>query len=312
MPVTLTDIERKKRIDHVVDYIFSNFDGQISLQTLAGVANYSPFHLQKVFKQIIGDSPKQYILKLRLETAFHLLVIHPQKSIREIAIDSGFSSPAVFSRAIKSYFGHSPEQIRHLPHREKMRLLHSAAPKSVPAQTPIVAPPSSSTAHCPAPTTGSAPSAEKTTIHTLKKASVKGIYLVVPFDEPEVIQGAFNQLSRIARAHDWVVPGSGMYGILGPHQRNTYKAFLPVHQTVPGTDRFPLVEIEGGQFATFKVRGDLRQTNKAAHYFYHRWLPDSGFKIAGVTGFETFSGNPALIPYYQLEREIHIPIEPAL
>ena len=103
-----------------------------------------------------------------------------------------------------------------------------------------------------------------------------------------------------------------MYGILGPHQRNTYKAFLPVNTKAPVTDKFPFVEIKGGQFATFKVRGNLRQTNKAAHYFYHRWLPESGFKIAGVTGFETFSENPATTPYYQLEREIHIPIEPAL
>ena len=297
------ETERKRRIDHVVDYIFSNLDGEISLQTLAGIANYSPFHLQKVFKQLIGDSPKQYIIKLRLETAFHLLIIHPQKSIQEISTESGFSSPAVFSRAIKSYFGHSPEQLRHLPHREKMKLLHTSTSKSELDQAPTPN---------PAPAANSTLSTGKTTIHTIKKASVAGIYLVVPFDHPGEIKQAFDQLSRIARSHDWITPGSGMYGILGPHQRNTYKAFLPVNTKGPGTDKFPFVEIKGGQFATFKVRGNLRQTNKAAHYFYHRWLPESGFKIAGVTGFETFSENPATTPYYQLEREIHIPIEPAL
>lgn len=299
------DTEHKRRIDRVVDYIFGNLDGPISLQTLAGVANYSPFHLQKVFKQIIGDSPKQYILKLRLETAFHLLIIHPQKSIREIAIDSGFSSPAVFSRAVKRYFGHSPEQIRQLSHREKMNLLHTVTPKSAPARKATVTP-------GPAPAAGNTLSTGATIIHTSKKTSVTGIYLVAPFDHPGEIQRAFSQLSGIGRSHDWTTPASGMCGILGPHQRNTYKAFLPVSAPAPGIDKFPLVEIKGGLFATFKVRGDLRQTNKVAHYFYHRWLPDSGFKIAGVTGFETFSENPALTPYYQLEREIHIPIEPAL
>jgi len=184
------ETERKRRIDHVIDYIFGNLDGQISLQTLAGVANYSPFHLQRVFKQIIGDSPKQYIIKLRLETAFHLLIIHPQKSIQEIAIESGFSSPAVFSRAIKSYFSHSPEQLRHLPHREMMNLLHTAASRSGPGQTPIPD---------PAPAASSTLSAGKVTIHTIKKASVTGIYLFAPFDHPGKIQQAFNQLSRIAR-----------------------------------------------------------------------------------------------------------------
>jgi len=301
MPGNPADTDRKKRIGHVVDYIFGNLDSQISLQTLAGVANYSSFHLQKVFKQIIGESPKQYIIRLRLETAFHLLVIHPQKSIQEIALESGFSSPSVFSRAIKSYFGHSPEQVRSLPHKEKMRLLHTVTPKS---GTPL-----SVSSHNLAPATPPLPAP---TVRTLKKASVKGIYLVAPFDHPEKIQGAFNQLSRFARSHDWVAPEPGMYGILGPHQRNTYKAFFPVKSTVRGTDEFPLAEIKGGQFAVFKVRGDLRQTNKAVHHFYHQWLPENGFKISGITGFETFSGNPALTPYYQLEREIHIPIEPAL
>jgi hypothetical protein len=33
------ETERKRRIDHVIDYIFGNLDGQISLQTLASVAN---------------------------------------------------------------------------------------------------------------------------------------------------------------------------------------------------------------------------------------------------------------------------------
>lgn len=305
MPVNISNIERKRRIDHTLHHIFGHLDGPLSLQSLAGVAHYSPFHLQKVFKQLIGESPKQYILKLRLETAFHLMIIHPQKPIQEISIDAGFSSPAVFSRAIKNYFGHSPEQIRDMPHKEKMKLLHTATQKSAPDQTPTTTP-------SPAPTADSTLSAGKATIHTVKKACVTGIYLIAPFDHPGKIQAAFNQLFMIARSHDWSTPGSGMYGILSPHQRNTYKAFLPVNPAAPGIDNFPLIEIKGGQFATFKVRGDLKQTNKAAHYFYNRWLPDSGFKIAGVTGFETFSDNPSLTPYYQLEREIHIPIEPAL
>jgi AraC family transcriptional regulator len=292
-----TDTEHKRRIDHVIDYIFGHLDAQISLQTLAGVANYSPFHLQKLFKHIIGDSPKQYIIKLRLETAFHLLIIHPQKSIQEIAIDSGFSSPSVFSRAIKGYFNYSPEQIRNLDHREKMKLLHTATPKSVPDQ----AHGSDSSLH-----TG------KVLIHTIKKESIKGMYLVAPFDNATEIQRAFTTLSRIARSHDLPAAGSTLYGILCPHQRNVYKAFLPISKDTVGMEKFTVTEIKGGNFATFKVRGNLRQTNKAAHYFYHRWLPESGYKIAGVTGFETFSDNPVSTPYYQLEREIHIPIEPAL
>jgi AraC family transcriptional regulator len=291
------DNDQKRRIDQVVNYISEHLDDQVSLETLAGVAHYSPFHLQKVFKQIVGDSPKQYMIKLRLETAFHLLVIHPQKSVQEISAESGFSSPAVFSRAIRGYFGHSPEQIRQLSHRAKMKLLHSFTPKSFPKQSPIPG------------GAGGDRQEGKPTIRVIKRGSVKGIYFLAPFDKPEEIQLAFKQLAKIAGVHEW--PGSGMYGLLGPHQRNSYKAFLPVDQEAEGTDKFTFTEIKGGTFATFKVRGDLKQVNKAAHYFYREWLPDSGYKIAGTTGFETFAENPAFTPYHQLEREIHIPIGPA-
>ncbi|MDP4149658.1 MAG: helix-turn-helix domain-containing protein [Bacteroidota bacterium] len=290
------DIEHKRKISHVIDHILGNPDGRISLQALGAVANYSPFHLQKVFKQVVGESPKQYMIKLRLETAFHLLIIHPHKSIREISIDGGFSSPAVFSRAIKSYFGHSPEQLRELSHRERMKLLHTATRKA--AREPI-------------PITYSSLSSGNTIIHSIRRESIKGIYLLAPFDNPREIQRAFKELSKIAISHDWVTPATTPCGILSPHQRNMYRAFLPVDPTAAGVDCFPHTVIKGGKYASFKVRGDLRQTNKMAHYFYQRWLPESGYKISGVTGFETFSGDPANTPYDQVEREIHIPIEPA-
>ena len=51
MPGNPANIDYKRRIDQVIDYIFGHPDTQISLQTLAGVANYSPFHLQKIFNQ---------------------------------------------------------------------------------------------------------------------------------------------------------------------------------------------------------------------------------------------------------------------
>jgi AraC family transcriptional regulator len=297
MPGILADAEHKKRIDHVIDYILANPATEISLQNLAGLAHYSPFHLQKIFKEIIGESPKQYILKLRLETAFHLLIIHPHKSIQEIAADSGFSSPAVFSRAIKSYFGHSPGQLRELSHIQKMKILYAVNQKS--PRHPVTSSPASS---------GPGP----VTIRIVKKGPVKGIYRIAPFDDPEKIQQAFQELNRIARTRDWVTEKPILYGILTPHQRNTYKALLPLTREDPASNKFPLTEIKSGTFATFTVRGDLKQTNRAVHYFYNSWLPESGYKIADVTGFETFSENPASTCYSQLEREIHIPIEPAV
>ena len=307
-----TEIARKKRIDHVIDHILANLTSEISLETLAGVANYSPFHLQKTFKEIVGESPKQYIIKLRLETAFHLIVIHPQKSIQEISLDCGFSSHAVFTRAIKNYFGHSPEQLRNLPHKARMKIFHALSPGraagleresgSMRESGLTREPGKTQSTDIPAPTP----------VRIIKKEPVKGVYLIAPSDDPLEIQRSFKALSAIAGVRDRGTTGSEskMYGILSPHQRNIYRAFIPYNKEVSGTNDLHITEIKGGKFASFKVRGDLKQTYRAAHYFYRQWLPDNGYKIAGVTGFETFSGDPASTSYLQLEREIHIPIEP--
>jgi len=154
------------------------------------------------------------------------------------------------------------------------------------------------------------PAAAQPVIRVIRREPVKGIYQLTTFNQPAQIQQAFKALTRFANTRG--LPLKGLTGILAPLQRNTYKAFLPLRDAPPQSSPFPISEIKGGTFATFTVCGDLKQTKKAAHYFLHRWLPANGYKIAGVAGFETFTEDPTAAPYLQLQRQIHIPIEPAL
>jgi AraC family transcriptional regulator len=93
------------RINRAVNYIHENPSQDLSLERLARIANYSPFHFEKLFAAIIGETPKQYILRIRLETAAHALVMFVHRSITDIALDSGFSSSATFSRGSESILG---------------------------------------------------------------------------------------------------------------------------------------------------------------------------------------------------------------
>jgi YesN/AraC family two-component response regulator len=47
--------EHQRRIDSVIDYILKHINEPVSLKTLAEVAHYSPFYLQKLFKQFTAD-----------------------------------------------------------------------------------------------------------------------------------------------------------------------------------------------------------------------------------------------------------------
>lgn len=288
-----TSKEHKKRIDAVIDYISKNINNDISLQALAQVANYSPFHLQKLFKQLTGESPKQYILKIRLETALLLMVIHPYKPLKEIALDAGFSSPSVFSRAVKNYFGISPEEIRGCSPKERMQVFKSKKPKAthqigIDAKNAII----------------------KLDIQIKKTETIRGFYLMAPCDDIAKIQESFKELLQIAITNDLLPDYKKIYGILSPHQGNIYKTFVAVnkHQQLP--KKFNVTEIKAGKYVTFKIRGDIKESIAAGHFLYHNWLPENGYKIADIVRFEVFSENPATTPYHKLNREVYVPVEP--
>jgi len=100
------------RINRVIDYIDKHLDEAISLQALAKVAHFSPFHFHRIFKAIVGETLNQFIQRLRVEKAAGMLVANPRKSITEVALECGFSGSASFARAFKEFFHISASQWR--------------------------------------------------------------------------------------------------------------------------------------------------------------------------------------------------------
>jgi AraC family transcriptional regulator len=286
----------RERVDKVINYILKNMNDDLSLNTLSNIANYSPFHFQKLFKLIMDESPKQYIIRLRLETAIHLLLIHPHKSIFEISMDCGFSSPAVFSRAFKNYFGISSQEMRLSAFLKK-----SSHGKG--GQFPFT--------HNSEEHSGKSTKRTDQIIIQIKKIeAITGIYLLAPFGDMPKIQKSFKEIMQLAETNDLMIDSSKICGILSPHERNNYKTFVAINTAQLIPDKFFVTEIRSGKYATFKVKGDFKNTIKAGEYFYHHWLPDSGYKIADILGFEMFAENPSKIIYEKIEREIFIPVEP--
>jgi AraC family transcriptional regulator len=66
------------RIRKVLAYIQENLSVDVPLAKMAEIANFSPFHFQKLFTQYVGESPKQYVLRLRIERIAHNLKLYPE------------------------------------------------------------------------------------------------------------------------------------------------------------------------------------------------------------------------------------------
>ena len=83
-------------------------DEIISVPFLSELCGVSEQYLRRLFQAEFGYSPAIYIRLLRLEYAKSLLETN-EYSVTDIAMLSGFNSPAYFSREFKKEYGVSPK-----------------------------------------------------------------------------------------------------------------------------------------------------------------------------------------------------------
>ena len=98
------------RIAPVIRYIEQNFANQLDIDSIADMAGMSSSSLHEHFKQATSLSPMQFVKKLRLHSAYSMLLTGNQAS--DAAYQVGYSSPSQFSREFKRFFGSSPSDIQ--------------------------------------------------------------------------------------------------------------------------------------------------------------------------------------------------------
>jgi len=101
-----------KRINRVFTYIEENLDAELSLETVASIANYSPFHFHRIFKAITKETLNAYVLRKRMEKSASVLIRKQEVSISELSLQYGFNSNSAFTRAFKQFYGISPTAFR--------------------------------------------------------------------------------------------------------------------------------------------------------------------------------------------------------
>ncbi|MCA1995365.1 MAG: AraC family transcriptional regulator [Coleofasciculus sp. S288] len=106
---TYSDGLSQAKLALVTDYIHEHLHQDLKLSEIAAIAQMSPYHFLRLFKQSMGITPHQYILQRRIHQAKYLLQ-HSELNIADIAIGVGFSGQSHLTRYFKRMVGMTPKQ----------------------------------------------------------------------------------------------------------------------------------------------------------------------------------------------------------
>lgn len=103
--------EKINAVQRMQSYIEEHIAQPITLYALAGAAGYSPWHAARIFRELTGKTPFEYIRALRLSRAA-LKLWNRETKIVDVAFDFVFDSHEGFTRAFSRQFGLTPQQYR--------------------------------------------------------------------------------------------------------------------------------------------------------------------------------------------------------
>jgi AraC-like DNA-binding protein len=103
----------ERAITRAVEYIFSNFNVEVTVEDMAREAMFSKFHFSRLFQKVTGISPGRFLTAIRLQEAKRLL-LSTSISIIQVSQLVGYASVGTFSAKFSRSVGVSPSAYRSL------------------------------------------------------------------------------------------------------------------------------------------------------------------------------------------------------
>jgi len=313
--------EYTSRINQVIDYINSHLDEELSLEKLAQVAHFSPFHFHRIFGAMVGETLNQFINRLRLQKAATCLIQNPNKSITEIAFDCGFSSSATFARAFKQMFGKSAGEYKNSKIRKaqsKIDQSDSKLRKAFKVSSMYIDPVTNKQTWRIQTMQENGSLSTDVQVKELPDMHVAYIRHIGPYmGDEQLFDRLWNKLCTWAGARDLLTRQNVQFLSVyrdNPEITEADKLRLDVCLTIPEDTKVDgevnKTKIPGGKYAVAKFEIDPSQYGEAWGAVYGGWLPESGYQPADGPSFEHYLMDPKEHPEGKHVFEICIPVIP--
>ena len=99
-------------VARITDYLHQNIAKSLTLEEMSRAFSFTPSYLIRLFKRETNDTPINYLIRIRMDTAKKILLLYPQEDIGSVAARVGYEDPQYFSRVFKQTTGMTPSQYR--------------------------------------------------------------------------------------------------------------------------------------------------------------------------------------------------------
>ena len=281
-----------RSVTRALVHIQAHLGDELTLSGLAGVAGYSPSRFHRLFKTAVGESPRAYVERLRVERAALRLWLH-DTTILAVALDVGFRSHETFIRAFRRRFGVVPTVVR----KRGLGSLDSLHPRRG--------------------LDGLAEASDSyhlsdTKVVTLKPLELAFLRHVGPYED--VPSGLFDELQAWARGKG--IESGTLLGIghdapgITPEDQLRFDAAIPVAEGVRTDGSVGRQRLPGGRFAVTTHVGPYSTLTHAMVSLFNRILSRRDVSPAGVPVIEMYHEN-RITPDLRLNHtDIYLPVIP--
>ncbi len=286
-----------QRMFKVLGYIQRHLDEDISLEKLADIACFSPYHFHRIFRGMVGESVKGHIRRTLLERAASRLK-NGKRPVTQIAFEAGYETHEAFTRAFGRAFGNSPQ---------KYRLWHqSLLDKSIGTQ------------YCP---DGELQQFNPMTmenitmkVETKELGPIKVAYIrhTGPYDQ---CGEAWCKLCTWAGPKGLLQPGCQFIGLsyddpeVTPPDKIRYDACITIDDDIEPTGDIAMQTIEKGVYAMATHFGPYENLSDSYAKLCGKWVPENGHEIASKPSLEIYQNSPEDTAPEDLITDIHVPLE---
>ena len=274
----------QRQLDAVTDYIYAHLDDDLSLDRLADVSGFSPYHWHRIYRAVRGETAAQTVRRLRLERAATMLAQNAWP-LERIARRAGFTSADAFSRAFQRAYDRTPG---------RFRSDRAGGPNGTGgSRRPAVIPDAESPTPYPV-------RVEERPECRLAVAEHRGSYMGIGRAFARVVDrmGLRKPMVAIYEDDPDAVPEAALRAVAG--------AVVGPEAEVP--EDLETRVVPAGRYAVMRYTGPYASMHAAYLWLYGQWLPASGWEPRDHPVIEEYLTDPATTPPAQAVTDILLPL----